>query len=246
MHAKIGQGLGNKTMFELNGKYANRKGTYTVLAIDGPIMSVRYTDGTHADLKINIQERIWENIQAEQEASAAKSSTRKRQRKTSVVSNVGHYIKVVSIPPGEELVFPGWEARVVMLDSTKKEGQVKKGDRLIYFAQELQIFFAVATVTGDAFKANPKKYTFVVDAKKADFCPIDIDADTGKLENGVHLDSIELESCPGFSAQPVDPESFCPISEDDFELLSEALTEVTELIEEVILDDEEFDEEEDE
>ena len=55
-----------------------------------------------------------------------------------------------------------------------------------------------------------------------------------------------LESCPGFSAQPVDPESFCPISEDDFELLAEALTEVTELIEEVILADEEFDEEEDE
>ena len=233
-------------MFEVSGEYANRKGSYTVLAIDGPIMSVRYADGSHADLKINIQERIWENIQAEQEATAAKASTRKRKRKPRVVSNVGHYIKVVSIPPGEELVFPGWEARVVMFDGKNKDNQIKKGDRLIYFAQELQLFFAVATVTGDAFKADPKKYTFVVDAKKADFCPIDVDADTGKLENGVPLDTIELESCPGFSKQPVDPESFCPISEDDFELLAEALTEVTELIEEVIDDDEEFDEEEDE
>jgi hypothetical protein len=226
MHAKIGQGLGNKTMFEVNGEYANRKGTYTVLAIDGPIMSVRYADGTHADLKINIQVRIWE-----------------RARKTSAALNVGHYIKVVSIPPGEGLNFPGWETRVVMID---KDNQIKKGDRLIYFAQEALTFFAVATVTGDVFRANPKKYTFVVDAKKADFCQIDIDADTGTLESGVKLDSIELESCPDFSAQPVLPESLCPISEDDFELLSEALTEVTELEEELALADEEFDEEEDE
>ena len=57
------------------------------------------------------------------------------------------------------------------------------------------------------------------------------------------LPAYQRDSCPGFSAEPVDAESFCPISEDDFELLAEALTEVTELIEEVILDDEEYDEE---
>ena len=230
-------------MFEVNGEYANRKGSYTVLAIDGPIMAVRYADGTHADLKINIQERIWENIQAEQEEAAAKSNARKRSRKKSAVANIGHYIKVVSIAPGEELAFPGWEARVVMIEEGK---EIKKGDRLIYFAQEAETFFAVATVTGEAFEADPKKYTFVVDAKKAAFCQIDIDADTGKLESGVLLDAIELESCPNFGAEPVPPESFCPINEDDFELLAEALTEVTEFIEEVILGDEEFDEEEDE
>lgn len=227
-------------MFEVNGKYANRKGTYTVLAIDGPMMSVRYADGTHADLKIKLQERIWENILAEQEETVAKTSPRKRKRKTAALANVGHYIKVVSIPPGEELVSPGWEARVVMVE---KDKNLKQGDRLIYFAREAQTFFAVATVTGEVFRADPKKYTYVVNAKKADFCAIDIDADTSTLANGVRLDAIELESCPSFSAQPVDAESFCPISEDDFELLAEALTEVTELLEEVILDDEEYDEE---
>lgn len=230
-------------MFEEKGEYANRKGTYTVLAIDGPIMSVRYADGTHADLKINIQERIWANIQADQEKPAPKSSRRKRTRKTTATLSVGHYVKVVSIPPGEGLNFPGWETRVVMID---KDNQIKKGDRLIYFAQEALTFFAVATVTGDVFSANPKKYTFVVDAKKADFFHIDIDADTGTVESGVKLNAIELESCPDFSAQPVLPETLCPISEDDFELLSEALTEATELAEEVALAGEEFDEEEDE
>ena len=233
-------------MFEVNGEYANRKGTYTVLAIDGPIMSVRYADGTHADLKINIQERIWENILAEQEELAAKSSSRKRRRTSGLASTVGHYIKVISIPPGEELAFPGWEARVVMADTKKLKKPMVKGDRLIYFAQEVQKFFAVATVTGDPFSADPKKYTFVVEAKKADFYQIDIDADTGKLESGVDLDAIELESCPDFSAEQIEPEMFCPISEDDFELLAEALTEVTELEEDVASDDDEFDEEEDE
>ncbi len=229
-------------MFEVNGEYANRKGTYTVLAFDGPIMSVRYADGTHADLKINIQERIWENIVAEQEEIAAKSSSRKRRRKTAS-SNVGHYIKVISIPAGEELIFPGWEAQVVLIDETNN---IKQGDRLIAFAQEAQVFFAVATVTGEPFTADPKKYTFVFDAEKANFCTIDIDSDTGTLENGIPLDTIELESCPEFSKHPVAPETFCPISEDDFELLAEAVTEVTEFIEEIILDEEDFDEDEDE
>jgi len=232
-------------MFEINGEYANRKGKYTVLAIDGPTMSVRYEDGTHADLRINIQQRIWENILAEQELAAAKSSSRKRRRAASAKPTVRHFIKVVSIPPGEELAFPGWEARVVMAENLQEAGQIKLGDRLIYFAIEALTFFAVATVTGDAFIADPKKYTFIVNAEKASFFQIDIDADTGKLESGVPLDAIELESCPNFSTQSVLPESFCPISEDDFELLSEALTEVS-VEEEEALGEEEFDDEEDE
>jgi hypothetical protein len=234
-------------MFELNGEYANRKGNYTVLAIGGPIMSVRYEDGTHADLKINIQERIWENILAERELAASKSSRRRPRQTEGAKPSVRHYIKVVSIPSGEELNFPGWEARVVMAFDAPETEQIKKGDRLIYFAQEAQTFFAVATVTGDAFTADPKKYTFVVDILMANFCQIDIDAETGKLESGVSLDMIELESCPDFSAKTVRPEAFCPISEDDFELLAEALTEVSEDEEEAaLIEEEDFDEDEDE
>ena len=35
-------------MFEVNGIYANRKGKYTVLAINEPKMHVRYEDGAEA------------------------------------------------------------------------------------------------------------------------------------------------------------------------------------------------------
>ena len=233
-------------MFEVKGEYANRKGKYTVLSIDGPTMSVRYEDGTHAELKVNIQARIWENIRAEQEESAAKSSARKRKRAAGITSTAAHYIKVISIPAGEELAFPGWEARVVMVNTPNQKQPISKGDRLIYYALEEEKFFAVATVTGEPFAADPKKYTYVIDAKKADFCLIDIDTDTGKLDNGVDLVSIELESCPEFGSEKIEPETFCPISEDDFELLAEALTEITELEEELADDDDDFDDEEDE
>jgi len=133
---------------------------------------------------------------------------------------------------------------VVMATSEELAKQIKKGDRLIYFSQDALAFFAVATVTGDAFSANPKKYTFTVPEKEAIFFQIDIDADTGSLEKAVTFDSVELESCPNFAANPVDVEMFCPTSEDDFELLSELLTEISEDDDEddVDEDDEDYDE----
>jgi hypothetical protein len=233
-------------MFEINGEYANRKGKYMVLSIDGPIMNVRYEDGTHADLRINIQERIWENIVAEQELASSKSAARKSRIASKVKSTTKHYIKVVSISPGEELTFSGWEERVVMAND-EEAANIKKGDRLIYYAQEAATFFAVATVTGDMFTADPKKYTFSVDTPVANFFQIDIDTETGLLDNGVPLDSIELESCPNFPGKDVHAEAFCSINEDDFELLAEALTEVSEDdFDDDALDDDDLDDDEDE
>jgi len=231
-------------MFEVDGQYANRKGKYSVLSIDGPMMTVRYEDGSTADLRISIQERIWENIVAEQEAATRRSSSTKSRRRTSP-SGARHFIKVVNVQPGEELVFPGWEERVVMAPSEDLASQIKKGDRLIYFSQDALTFFAVATVTGDAFSANPKKYTFTLPETDATFFQIDIDADTGSLEKGVTFDSVELESCPDFASSPVDVEMFCPTSEDDFELLSELLTEISEEDDEDDIDDEDEEYEED-
>ena len=80
-------------MFEINGVYANRKGEYTVLEITPPKMHVRFKDGSEADLKIDLQERIWANIAAEYEAQAAKEKAR---RPKSIDAH--YYIKVISIP----------------------------------------------------------------------------------------------------------------------------------------------------
>jgi hypothetical protein len=231
-------------MFEVDGEYANRKGTYKVLSIDDPVMMVRYADGTSAELKIGIQERIWENIVAEEELQDRRVST--KAKKESLPTSARHFVKVVNVLPGEELAFPGWEERVVMAPTEDVAKQIRKGDRLIYISQDALAFFAVATVTGEPFTANPKKYTFTIPESKATFFEIDIDADTRKIENGVAFDSVELENCPDFSSSPVAVETFCPISEDDFELLSEILAEISEETDEEDIDDEDDDFDEDE
>ncbi len=48
------------------------------------------------------------------------------------------------------------------------------------------------------------------------------------LDHGVSVDSIDLESYPDFGKLHIENETFYRISEDDFELLAEALTEITE------------------
>ena len=214
-------------MFEVNGTYANRKGEYTVLEINPPKMRVRYTeDGSEAELKIELQARIWENIAAEYEAKAASRSARAAKR--TAVPAANHYIKVISGPAVDEMNFPGWPERVVMAPPAGGEIKLQSGDRLIFYALETQTFFAVATITGEPTTANPKEYFFTVPAETAEFFPIDIDAFSSKLDKGADIDSVELESQPRFIRLRLEAEAFYPINEDDFELLAEALTEVAE------------------
>ena len=226
-------------MFELNGVYRNRIGEYTVLTLNGPRMTVRYADGSEAELNVNIQARIWENIVAEQEARAASSRHLRSSNKDTT-----HYIKAVSLPPGEELAFPGWQERVVMVPTSELAQRLKPGDRFIYYAVEAQTFFAVVTITGDVFEADPKQHTFTVEADRMSFFPTDVDAASADLEHGVTADSIELESYPDFGKLHIESEAFYRISEDDFELLAEALTEITEDEDEEVEEYEEYEEDE--
>jgi hypothetical protein len=224
-------------MFEVNGTYANRKGEYTVLEINPPKMRVRYTeDGSEAELKIDLQARIWENIAVEYEARVASRTARAAKR--AIVSNANHYIKIISVPAVDEMNFPGWPERVVMAPPADSDIKLKSGDRLIFYALETQTFFAVTTITGEPTTANPKEYFFTVPVDKGEFFPLDIDAVSSKLDKGADIDSVELESQPRFKRLRLEAEAFFPINEDDFELLAEALTEVAE-------DDEEEDEDED-
>lgn len=224
-------------MFEVNGTYRNRIGEYTVLSIDGRKMTVRYSDGTEAEVNVAIQERIWENILAEQEARAGSSRNRAGGKDTN------HYIKAISIPLGEELVFPGWQERVVMVPGEETAQRLKAGDRLIYYAMEAHAYFAVVTTTGEMFEAKPKQYTYTIEDETANFYNIDIDAASIDLERAISVETIELESYPDFRRVAQTPEAFYRISEDDFELLAEALTEVTEDEDDDNDDFEEFDEE---
>ena len=63
--------------FEVNKQYANRNGSYTVLAVNGDKIHVRYDDGNEAHLKINIQARIWNNMTIEQQLSVSRRRKRR-------------------------------------------------------------------------------------------------------------------------------------------------------------------------
>jgi hypothetical protein len=222
-------------MFEVNGVYANRKGKYTVIAINGDSMTVRYEDGSEADLRMAIQFRIWENIVSEMEEAHRKQAARK-----APAQNTQFFIKAVNIPTGE-LLFPGWTERVVMAHPPEMAEKIKSGDRLIYYAIEAKVFFAVVTITGPAVKADPKKYLYTIPAESGYFFPVDTDAGISSLDKAVPYDSMELESQPRFKTLRIESESYLPINEDDFELLAELVAELTESDE----DDDEDEEEED-
>ena len=222
-------------MFEVNETYANRKGKYTVLEVAPPKMRVRYEDGSEAELNVAIQARIWENIQSEREARAAARIRRRRRRR----DEVDYYIKTLSLEDEDELSIPGWRERITVVP---KDGPtLKSGDRILYFAVEDGVFFALGTVTGKAQSGVPTGLFYSrEEAKRLRFYPIELDEQTYDVKNGVHLDSAELESLPNYRTLLRKPNLYFKISEDDFEFLGEWLAELTEV------EDEEFDEDEDE
>ncbi len=211
-------------MFEVNGKYENRKGKYTVLEINEPKMRVRYEDGTEADLKIELQARIWENIAVEIEAKEAKKTT----RKTALGSNTQHFIQCIKLPDVEELSFPGWPEKVIIARREEDVNTVKKGDRVIIYLIELQAFYAVVTITNDGVTKKTKDYFYNIEEEEALFFSFDIDAEAISQETAVSIDSVELESYPNLSKMRLEPDAYLKMSEDDFELLAELLTEVVE------------------
>ncbi len=224
-------------MFEINGTYANRKGTYKVLSLDPPRMTVRYDDGSTAELNIGIQERIWENIQGEEEARAATRIARQRRAN----QDTKHIIKSLSMVMEEDLSVPGWRERIIVVDNSGPE--MRAGDRVLFFAVEDQVFFAVATITGPPADTVPKGFFFSdEELENLRFYPIDLDEHTYNLENAVDLDSIELENVPNYRRQLQKSNTFLQISEDDFELVAEMLTEITEEEEEDFEDEEEEEE----
>lgn len=225
-------------MFEVNGQYENRKGKYTVLSFSGRKMHVRFEDGSEADLNVGIQERIWENILAEQEAAAAAAAKKAGKKRPKAASISRHYIKTVSISEDNDLGIIGLKQRQAMAGMDQA---LDRGDRLLYFAIEPQVFFAVATITADPKKAKAKDYLYSDNPKeKIHLFPIDVDAHIENIEFAIAGDATELESMPNHLSQLGEPNQFFLVNEDDFELLSEMIMELGE-IEEVDDDDDDDD-----
>lgn len=61
-------------LFQINGRYRNRSGDYTVTAIDGDRLTARYDDGHEETLAVATQARIWRNMLDDELAAARRSS----------------------------------------------------------------------------------------------------------------------------------------------------------------------------
>lgn len=226
-------------MFEVGGHYANRIGKYTVLELNPPKMTVQYEDGATAELNIGIQQRIWENIVAEEEARTSIRAARSVRRSTT--NDTRFFIKPISMLVVEELSYPGWQERVVV--AGEEAQNIRPGDRLLYYAIESQAFFAVATITGNSYEATPKDQLYDREAdEQVRFFPVDLDVFAHNMENAISLDSVELDNEVEIKRRLGQPDIYIKIGEDDFEMLSDLLTEATE--EEDDIEDEEEEEEE--
>jgi len=62
--------------FEVGKTYRNRVGEYVVLSIDGNQMKIRYVSGGTLVTDVNLQGRIWENIQLEEQQSRVEERRR--------------------------------------------------------------------------------------------------------------------------------------------------------------------------
>jgi hypothetical protein len=226
-------------MFEVGGHYSNRIGRYKVLELNPPKMTVQYEDGTMAELNISIQQRIWDNIVAEEEARTPIRAARSIRRSTG--NDTRFFIKPISMLAVEELSYPGWQERVVV--SGEEAQNIRPGDRLLYYAIESQAFFAVATITGTAYEVTPKDQLYDREAdEQVRFFPVDLDAFARNMDNAIPLDSIELDNEAEIKKRLGQPDIYIKINEDDFEMLSDLLTEATE--EEDEIEEEEEEEEE--
>jgi hypothetical protein len=223
-------------MFEVGGQYANRIGNYEVIEIDEPRMTVRYEDGTTAELSMGIQFRIWENILAEEEVKHSRSS---KSRKRKSAQSTQFYVRPINSLVAEQLGERGWKEFVVVTELPKL--RLSQGDRLLYYSIEGQVFFAVATITGAPKK--PTKKDKIPEKHSEDsvlLFPLDIDAQATIGDQAIAFDRFEFESQPKMKNLVKVENSYIPITEDEFELLAELLSEVTEEDE----DDEEKEEDE--
>jgi hypothetical protein len=205
--------------FEVGEEYANRKGSYTVLEISDSKMMVEYDDGSTADLSITIQQRIWENIVTEREVERTRTV---KSRKKRVTVGTRYYIKPTSMMTVEELSTTNKQEGIPA--SGRWLAILRRGDRLLYYAKETQLFFAVVTITGPGKKpkGRGRKKTSIL------YFPVDVDAYVVDLSKALLAVSVDLESQPKYKEILADSDDYLEITEDEFELLAEILAEVSE------------------
>ncbi len=91
--------------FEVGKQYRNRIGEYVVEWVEGDKMKIRYVGGGTMVTDVNIQARIWENIQFEQQMAHIEERRRQAQEARTAVRKLRGRTRQTHAPPG----FDGFE-----------------------------------------------------------------------------------------------------------------------------------------
>lgn len=210
-------------MFEIGAAYANRIGKYTVLDVNEKTMLVQYEDGTTAELNIEIQQRIWENIVVEEEVKTTRGRKKSKRKPKKKAPKIRYFIKPFSILSPEDMLTTGQLKKVGTSEASLTE--IKPGDRLIYYAIENKVFFAVSTITGAAKKPKSNVPT---SEEEPFLYPVDVDFFAPSIDKALEVTAVELESHPAIESELIRGRDYLEISEDDFELMGEILAELAE------------------
>lgn len=225
--------------FQVNQQYANRNGRYTVLAVNGDKIHVRYDDGKEAHLKISIQARIWNNMTIEQQVTASRRNKQQDKVHKSALADgermIGYYIKVIKAPLLDEFSFPGWADNVLMVPDEAQAAAIHPDDRVLIYVLNAGNFVASVTITADARMENPKVYFYPTAVSKkmplAPFFPIEVDAVAKNLMDGISCSAIGLTKLADFNKQlkeeSIVAESLIKIEENDFESIAELLIDLS-------------------
>jgi hypothetical protein len=136
--------------FEVGSQYRNRRDDYEVLSISGETMRIRYSDGTEQTVKINIQARIWENIEAEIAPPPSSSSQDDGLDTYPIQELVQTVLNTISKPYSEDLIDevcaaieqnPEWLSRYYALvehfSSRGKNGRLTVNSSIGWYTKDL-------------------------------------------------------------------------------------------------------------
>jgi hypothetical protein len=93
--------------FEVGKQYRNRTGLYVVETIDGNSMKIRYVEnGATLETSVNVQARIWENIQFEKQMARSEERRRQAQEARQALRRSGTRTREAPVRPA----FEGFQA----------------------------------------------------------------------------------------------------------------------------------------
>jgi hypothetical protein len=162
-----------KRPFRVGEKYRNRHGEYEVVRLEEPKMMIRYADGQVLETDVELQARIWQNIQMEESITTLQKETAPSPRSPRSAGGGGQFHGLQEHDFQRGTAGTSWRAREnlggllaqVMSDTTKSLFQ----SYAIYRQAEVHIVQPAYYVVEERRRWREAKFVFRLDTQGANF-----------------------------------------------------------------------------